>query len=306
MNTNTAPIAAETPATVNPDATPGNQPTTPAQLQDVNLTTLLAQKPSFETLKALGLAKLTNLAGENVKALKNVKTSQDKLKRTAKGVGKILAAMKVTYVDAQTAGTLSRDTGFDDYHKKVTGEKPWNHALQCARVFAELVLTARLDEKRYDDRAADWHQHASVILGIIKENKGDLNSPEVAELVDILKNAADDEGAKQLRAMKARLKGTDTAEPGDETVLTVADLRNADVLIRRVCQTDYEASGHKTAGIVLVANILAEYVKSEKREDALRAVFNAVNSAVESMDPDLVAKFIAASSVTPAPQPQAA
>lgn len=289
--TPTAPAPAETAGTPSPA---DGQPTTPAQLQDVKLAQLLDQRPSFDTLKALGLAKLTELARENVQTQNRVKTAQDKFKRTAKGVGKVLAAMKTAYADAQDAGTLARGTSFEDYHKSVTGEKPWNHAMQCARVFLQLVLTGRLPEQDYDRRAADWHQIASVILGVITENGGNLDTPEVAELVGILKNAADDEGAKKLRELRKRLKGGGAAEgeTGDENILTVTDLKNADVLVRRICGTDYEANGHKTHGLTLTTNIVKEYIGKETREDVLRSVFHTLYDAMDVFPRELADKFM--------------
>ena len=315
MKTVTAPVPAIAPAsteTAQPDmggrtsatVPVPNQPTTAQQLQDVKLSLLLDQKPSFETLKALGLAKLTDLAKENVEAQTRVKNSADKFKKSAKGVGKILAAMKVAYADAQDTNVLSR--GFEDYHKSVTGEKPWNHAMQCAVVFCELVLTGKLTEADYDRRAADWLQHASVILNAVKKNGGTLDSPEIAEVVDILKNAADDEGAKKLRQMKAKVKGTETAEPGDPEILSVSDFRNADVLVRRVCQTDYETNGTKVHGLSLTARIVTEYVKSEKREDVLQSLYVALNTALDAIPEELQSKFLAELGTTGAALPEAA
>jgi hypothetical protein len=307
MKTITAPIAAATPATTPaptetaPAATPGTgetpatQPTTPEQLRDVKLAQLLEQKPSFETLKALGLAKLVDLAKENVDAEKRLKTGHDRFKKTAKGVGKVLAAMKISYAEAQDGGTLSRGTSFDDYHKKVAGEKAWNHAMQCARVFLELVLTGKLSEADYDRRAADWHQHASAILGEITKAGLKLDCPEVAELVDILKNAADDEGAKQLRAMKAKIKGngTEAGEPGDAEIMTVTDFRNADVLVRRVCQLTYDVSGSKVDGLKFVAAIVAEYFATSTNPDTRYSVFKAMDAAFEAVDSETLTEWTA-------------
>jgi hypothetical protein len=312
MKNKTAPvIAALALASTETDQTDStapasNMPTTAQQLQDVKLSLLLEQKPSFETLKALGLAKLTDLAKENVEAQTRVKNSSDKFRKTAKGVGKVLAAMKVAYAEAQDKQVLSRGTSFEDYHKSVTGEKPWNHAMQCAVVFCELVLTGKLTEGDYDRRAADWLQHASVILNAVKKNGGTLDSPEITEVVDILKNAADDEGAKKLRQMKAKVKGTETAEPGDPEVLSVSDFRNADVLIRRVCQTDYETNGAKVHGLSLTARIVTEYVKSEQREDVLQSLYVALNTALDAIPTELQSKFLAELGTTGAALPQAA
>jgi len=280
--------AVETPAENQP-----NQPTTADQLRDVKLPQLLEQKPSFEILKQLGFAKLTELAKENVDAEKRLKNSSDRFKKTSKGVGKILAAMKILYAEAQDKGTLTRGTSFEDYHKKVAGEKPWNHAMQCARVFLGLVLTGKLTEADYDRRAADWHQHASVILGEITKNGLTLDCPEVGELVDILKNAADDEGAKLLRQMKARIKGTETAEPGDPEVLSISDFQNADVLVRRVCQTTYDVNGSKIDGLKLAAQIVAEYGASTENADTKFAVFTAFNSWIESNTAETVTAWFA-------------
>lgn len=300
MNTITAPIAAETPAPATPEsapaetpaAPPSNQSTTPEQLQDVKLVQLIDQKPSFDTLKKLGLAKLAALAKENVEAQSRVKNAADKFKRTAKSVGKILAAMKITHADAKDNGTLPKGQSFEDYHKSVTGEKPWNHAMQCARVFDSLVLTGRLLESDYDRRAADWLQHASVILGKLLESGAKLDCPEVTKLVEILKSAADDEGAKLLRQMKAGLKGAVEGEAGDEKLLTVDDLKNADVLVRRVAQLSYKANGTEIHGLNLVAGIVAEYTKSEKREDVLRQLYAALNNALDAIAPELQDQFV--------------
>jgi hypothetical protein len=303
-----APAPVETPTSESPGVTPAvQQPTTPEQLRDLKLSQVFDQKPTFATYLACGLAALTGWAKENVEIQTRVKGAAEKFRKTAKHVGKMLAAMKVAYVQAQEAGTLSKDTGFDDYHKKVTGENPWNHALQCARVFAELVLTGRLSESDYDRRAADWHQTASVILGAIKKNGGDLNSPEVAELVDVLKNAADDEGAKSLRKLRNKIQGKETAKPGDPEVLTVTDLRNADVLVRRICQLDYESNGVKIAGMALVARIVTEYAKNEKREEVLKAVYIATNQTLDVCGtPDDQEKWIADFSANVMPAAKAA
>ena len=305
MKTDTAPIEATTPVTPTvPESTPvetgagetpaTSQPTTVEQLRDVKLTQLIDQKPSFLTLCGLGLAKLTELAKENVDAQTRVKNAADKFKRTSKSVGKILAAMKTSYANAQDANILGKGTSFEDYHKTVTGEKPWNHAMQCARVFLELVLTGRLQETDYDRRAADWLQHASVILGKLKESGATLDCPEVEKLVDILKNSADDEGAKLLRQMKAGLKGAVEGEAGDEKLLTVDDLKNADVLVRRICQMGYESNGVKIHGLALVAAIVAEYTKTETAEIVLQSVFTSLNAGLDAINGDLQTQFLKA------------
>jgi hypothetical protein len=266
-----------TPETANagaPEAPTPEKPTTPIQLIDVKLAQLIEQKPSFKTLTELGLAKLTELACESVDAQKRVKTASEKLRSTAKGVGKILAAMKVTYAQAQDAGTLSRDTSFEAYHDKVTGQKPWNHALQCAVVFAELVLTDRLTEKGYDDRSSDALQTASVILGANKKAGKDLNSAEVTELVDILLNSADDDRPKKLRQLKNRIQGKETTnEDGSGPAL---DLKNFDAILRRGCTMEFGG----VHGLFHVACVLMEMVKSEKREPVLKIVYPKLDEAV--------------------------
>jgi hypothetical protein len=242
-------------------------PTTPEQLRDLTLPQLIEQKPSFETLKAMGLAALSTFASACVEAQTRVKNAADKFRKTAKGVGKILAAMKVTYAEAQDAGTLAKGTSFEDYHKTVTGEKPWNHAMQCARVFLELVLTGRLDEADYDRRAADWLQTASVILGILKENGKDLDCDEVKQLVKILKTAADDEGAKQLRQLRNTLKGKDSGS--EDGTVPALDLKNYDAILRRGCSMDFD----KVSGLEHASAVVRELVAGEKRPEVLRAIY---------------------------------
>lgn len=279
INADTGTASGKTESTTTP-ATDGARPqgpTTPEQLRDVKLKQLLDQKPSFSTLLKLGLAKLTEFATECVDAHRKVKNAQETFKKTAKGVGKVLAAMKVAYAEAQDAGTLSRDTSFEDYHKKVTGEKPWNHALQCARTFAELVLTDRLTEADYDRRAADWLQTASVILGLVKEQGKDLDCDEVKQLVEILKDAADDEGAKQLRQLRAKMKG-ESSDSGNEGQPSL-DLKNFDAILRRGIGMEFNG----VPGIIHVMDVVVETVKTETREDVLKSLFVKMTVATEAL-----------------------
>lgn len=311
MNTITAPIATETPVVPTPapestpvepgtGETPANQPTTADQLRDVKLAQLIPQRSKFNVIVELGHAKIVELVKENLTDVSRVKGEQSNLKGTAKFVGKLQAAMEITWADGVLKRMFPSGMSFTAYHQLVTrtkanpeGSKPWNHAYPCAVVFRDLVLAGRLTEEVFDRRAAEWDATASVILNLVIKNGGNLkDSPEVECIVDIYNNAPDKEGAKMLRAIKAGLKGAVEGEPGDEKLLTVDDMRNADVLVRAVCQREYEANGNKFAGLVIAAEAVAHYTANEKREAYLRQLWRALNTALDAIPSDLLDQFL--------------
>jgi hypothetical protein len=201
-----------------PTETPA--PTTPAvDLTKVtSLKDLLDARPSYDGLLKLGLGKLADFAKAAVNLDVKIKEQTKDFRGNSKWLGKVLAAMKREYAKAQDAGILSQGESFAQYHEKVAGGLPNNHAESCANTFNSLVVTGRLPETDYDAAPTDWLETASTIIKLATKAGKTLDCEEAAKVVTILKKREVDTAAKQLRSIRNGLKGEPTKPDGSPTL----------------------------------------------------------------------------------------
>lgn len=207
-----------TPAPVAPAQTPVN-------LAEANLTEVLKARPAFDSLKALTLAKLADIARQAVDKDTRLKEDRKAFNGNAKVFGKVIAALKVRYAEAVDAGFLARGTSFAAYHKEVAKGPVNNHAEACANLFNALVVTQpqRLTEAEYDLCATDWLEKASAILSALTKQGKTLDGDEAKRLVAILKARSADTAAKDLRHLKQALLGEKDNEVKTDDGSTVVD-----------------------------------------------------------------------------------
>ena len=206
----------------------------PVDLATLDLKGVFEARAGFEALKSLGLASLVKLSKAGVKEDKRLKDQASGFRSNSKWWGKLLAAMQVEHAKAVDAKVLPQGKTFKAYHAENAEGDPNNHALSCASCWNDLVMTGRLDEVDYDSAATAWLEEASAIVKLVVKNGGDLDSPDVAEVVKILKARIIDTAAKNLRAIKARLKGeSETSADGTPVVVEFTET-NANAFLREI------------------------------------------------------------------------
>ena len=173
------------------------------------------EKIAYDKLVAMTLDQLTELADDHVTLKTNANKASKKFKSNMGPAGKVLAAFQVRYVQEQTEKKFSVGISFKEYHKNATGEEPNNHAQQCAVTFNALVITAKIiSETDYDNCHGEWLKAVCEIIGEAGE---ELTHPSVIEAAAILHDRPSD-GSKQLREIKAELKGNIITDEGEKEV----------------------------------------------------------------------------------------
>lgn len=243
---------------VNPQQSNDNQESAFAHFSEV-----VERKPSYSTLKTLGLGSLTTLVSEAFQQEKSCKDAIDAQKEAMsiqyKPAGKVLAALQTSFEEDLANADLRQGTTFASwYEEKMDRKLDAGRASQCARVFRKLVVPGLLPESDYDNVAVDWLEKTSKIIDLVIKAGKDMTCDEMLDVINVLK-VRPDTGAKKLRLLKNKLEGKETVSTDGKGPELNAPAWVA--LLKRGLPMNFPIGGH---GLLLAMTEIVAMAKAAK------------------------------------------